>query len=88
MKISNWLPVILFTAALLGGCALPVPDKTASTALSAEQGQATRLGQALAPRVTAHPGKSGIHSLADPHDAFAARVLLARAAERTLDVQY
>lgn len=88
MTIGKWLPVILFSAALLGGCTLPISNKTASTALSAEQGQATRLGQALAPRVVAHPGKSGIHALADPHDAFAARVLLARTAERTLDVQY
>src|SRR4051812_10989667 len=38
--------------------------------------------------VEAHPGRSGIHPLSDAHDAFAARVLLARAAERTLDVQY
>jgi len=48
----------------------------------------TRLGKAISPRVEAHPGLSGIHPLDDPHDAFAARVLLARAAERSLDVQY
>jgi len=48
----------------------------------------TRLGKAISPRVEAHPGLSGIHPLHDPHDAFAARVLLARAAERSLDVQY
>lgn len=49
---------------------------------------ATRLEKAVSPRVDAHPGLSGIHPLEDPHDAFAARVLLARAAERSLDVQY
>lgn len=48
----------------------------------------TRLGRAIAPQVRSHPGKSGVHALPDPHDAFSARVLLARAAERTLDVQY
>lgn len=48
----------------------------------------TRLGQALAPAIASHPGQSGIHPLLDARDAFAARVLLARAAERTLDVQY
>ena len=88
LRMGKCLPVIFFSAALLGGCALPTPDKVASTALSTEQGQATQLGQALAPRLAKHPGKSGIYALADPHDAFAARVLLARAAERTLDVQY
>ncbi|MCH3719286.1 phospholipase D-like domain-containing protein, partial [Campylobacter lari] len=35
-----------------------------------------------------HPGKSGIHPLADAHDAFAARMMLVRAAQRSLDVQY
>lgn len=67
---------------------MPASSKTTSTSLNTQEGQATRLGQALAPQVKVHPGKSGIQSLADPHDAFAARVLLARAAERALDVQY
>lgn len=48
----------------------------------------TRIGQALAPAIANHPGKSGIHALFDARAAFAARALLARAAERTLDVQY
>ncbi|MDN5752273.1 MAG: phospholipase D family protein [Nitrosospira sp.] len=48
----------------------------------------TRLGKAISPRVDAHPGHSGIYALREAHDAFAARVLLAQAAERTLDVQY
>jgi len=48
----------------------------------------TTLGKAVSPQVTLHPGQSGIHALADAHDAFAARMLLARAAERSLDVQY
>ncbi|CAN5381549.1 phospholipase D family protein [soil metagenome] len=46
------------------------------------------LADALAPRLAAHPGLSGIHSLLDPHEAFAARMRFARIAERTLDVQY
>ncbi len=49
---------------------------------------ATRLGKATAPTVAAHPGKSGIYPLADARDAFSARMLLAQAAERSLDVQY
>jgi putative cardiolipin synthase len=36
----------------------------------------------------AHPDKSGIHPLEIPQDAFAARVVLMRAAERSLDLQY
>ncbi len=49
---------------------------------------ATRLGRALAPLAAANPGKSGVHPLDNARDAFAARVVLARAAERSLDVQY
>lgn len=48
----------------------------------------TPLGKAISPRVTANPGHSGIHLLAGGHAAFAARMLLAQAAERSLDVQY
>jgi putative cardiolipin synthase len=61
-------------------------DRTSSTTLM-ETG-ATRLERAIAPRVAAHPGKSGIYPLSDGREAFAARILLARAAERSLDVQY
>ena len=48
----------------------------------------TRLARVIRPLAQAHPGKSGVVPLADGHDAFAARALLADAAERTLDVQY
>ena len=49
---------------------------------------ATRLGRAVAPLASAHPGLSGIHAMPVPRDAFAARGLLAAAADRSLDVQY
>ena len=74
---------------LLGGCALPeLAGRNQSSALSQAESADTALGRAIAPRAQTHPGKSGIHALAAPHDAFAARVLLARAAQKTLDVQY
>ena len=38
--------------------------------------------------VSGHPGKAGIHALDRPLDAFAARALLADAAEKTIDAQY
>lgn len=61
-------------------------NRTTSTTLV--DTDATRLGRAISPRVAAHPGQSGIYPLLDSRDAFAVRVLLARAAERSLDVQY
>jgi putative cardiolipin synthase len=48
----------------------------------------TRLGESIAPLAEAHPGLSGIYPLANSQDAFAARMQLAQAADRTLDVQY
>ena len=48
----------------------------------------TRLGRAVDSLAGAHPGESGIVPLAQGRDAFAARALLAGAADRTLDIQY
>src|SRR6476620_12628372 len=71
----------------IAGCAaLPQNDPAPSHAL--EDTRATSLGRALAPAAAANRGRTGVYLLADGRDAFAARVLLARAAERTLDVQY
>lgn len=64
----------------------PLDGRTTSTAMSDTAD--TRLGRAIAPRVAAHAGQSGVYPLLDGRDAFAARALLARAAERTLDIQY
>jgi phosphatidylserine/phosphatidylglycerophosphate/cardiolipin synthase-like enzyme len=72
----------------IGGCAsLPRSiERPHSTALSDTSN--TRLGRALAQLVKANPGRTGIHALDNARDAFAARVVLARAADRSLDVQY
>ena len=70
------------------GCAsLPhLGGRPTSTVLSDAGG--TPLGQAVAERGAGTLGASGISPLEDPRDAFAARVVLARMAERSLDVQY
>lgn len=74
---------------LLSACALPeLEGRSQSQSVSPAQTASTRLGQGLAGSVAAHPGQSGILALADAREAFAARILLAQAAERTLDVQY
>lgn len=80
---------LLLITCLLGGCSLPDLDgRTRSSALNQTESAETALGRAIAPRGHAHPGETGIHRLDNPHDAFASRVLLAGAAEKTLDVQY
>jgi len=59
-----------------------------SRLISAGDTADTRLGRTIAPLTQAHPGKSGIVSLARGLDAFAARAALADAAARSLDIQY
>lgn len=81
--------IVLLLAALVSGCALPSLDgRSASRALSPEESRATALGRALRPEALRHPGLTGVSPLPDAHDAFASRVLLSMAAEKTLDVQY
>lgn len=88
MQLGRLLYMTILCA-LTSGCSLPSLDKrSVSQALPDDQAQTTPLGQAIAPLAAANPGKSGIHALANPLDAFTARMMLARAAERSLDVQY
>jgi cardiolipin synthase C len=74
--------------ALATGCAsLPPPaPRSASSAINDTAG--TELGQALAPLLAAHPGLSGIHAMPNAFDAFAARMVLAGKAQRSIDAQY
>ena len=76
--------------AVLAGCAglPPVPaDRVASTAVA--DAPDNRLGRVVAPLLAAAPaGTSGFHALAEPRDAFAARMALAASAERSIDAQY
>jgi putative cardiolipin synthase len=73
---------------LLAGCgSLPsLEARSVSTAFT--DTESTRIGRAVTPLAARHPGMSGVHPLLDSLDAFAARMLLARAADRSLDVQY
>ena len=83
------LSLLLASVALVSGCALPpMPERPVSHALEMAEAVQTRLGQAVAAQLPAHPGHSGLRLLKDPLEAFAARMLLASAAERSLDVQY
>jgi len=83
-----WLWIVFAVMAMVSGCAsLPSLEGRSETHALADTA-ATRLGRAVPPEVAAHPGKSGIHAMPIPTDAFAALVLLAAAAERSLDVQY
>lgn len=55
--------------------------------LSTASAPGTRLHQAIEPALRSHQGASGIYALESGRDAFAARALLAAAAERSIDVE-
>jgi cardiolipin synthase C len=82
---------VLFAAALFvmaSGCASLPKDYPREPSRAWERPQETKLGRALAPAAAQHPGMSGFHVLGNGMDAFVARMALAEAAERTLDLQY
>ena len=79
---------LLVGALALSGCASlpPLDGRTPSTALT--ETADTTLGKAVRAENRDREDRSGIHALPQGKEAFAARVALARAAERSLDVQY
>ncbi|MGC3873980.1 phospholipase D family protein [Halomonas sp. GXIMD04776] len=80
----------LLSLSLLSGCtSLPeLEDRPQSSFLPIEEARETQLGQSVSERTEEYDGVSGLYLLDDPRGAFAARALLAQAAERSLDVQY
>jgi putative cardiolipin synthase len=80
--------VVVALALSTTGCASLPPQEGRIVTATLVDTDDTQLGRAVVPSLAARPGKTGIHPLAEPYDAIAARILLAAAAERSLDVQY
>jgi putative cardiolipin synthase len=78
----------LAAAAVACGCASLPPIGERADTRAFEDTAATALGRAVAPLADAHPGKTGVHAMPSGTDAFAARVSLARTAQRSIDAQY
>lgn len=70
------------------GCASLPKDIKRNESHTLRDTESTRLGQIAQPMLKAHPGKSGFRPLRSGVDALVARMVLAQAAERSLDVQY
>lgn len=89
MRFAPFLAVLLLVLTQAGCSLPPLEDHPVSQSLPASATQGTRLGQAAQQLGAKQDARfSGIHTLNDPREAFAARALLARAADQTLDVQY
>ncbi len=80
----------LLLLSLFAACAsLPDSDQYVKESSSAIRDTAeTALAQQAAPLISAHPGKSGFYPLTDGVEALGARLVLARKAESSIDVQY
>jgi putative cardiolipin synthase len=78
----------LLSVVLLTGCvSLPI-DYPRTESHADVHTSDTRLGRAVTPLVDQHSGLTGVYLIARGPDAFAARIVLAEAAQRTLDMQY
>ena len=84
-RLAVWL---LLPLLLAGGCASPLPTVPRLPSQALTDTDHTFLGKAVATLRAPHPGLSGFHAFSQPHDAFAARMLLAEMSERAIDAQY
>jgi putative cardiolipin synthase len=88
LRRTAFASAVVAAALALTGCAsLPTQDGRSPSAALTETADTT-LGKAVSAADGDHEGRSGIYALPQGREAFAARVVLARAAERSLDVQY
>jgi putative cardiolipin synthase len=77
-----------FAVALLTSCASLPPQTDRVPTHAVTDTQNTRLAIAFAPQEKQHPDESAFHLLPDAVNALVARLVLAEAADRTLDLQY
>ena len=73
---------------LIGGCAGLPADHPRTESHALHDTEATRLGRAGRSALQAHAGQNGFRPLPDGVDALLARIHLADAAERSLDLMY
>ncbi|NML42892.1 phospholipase D family protein [Ramlibacter sp. G-1-2-2] len=85
-----WRLLALALTLLCAACAqLPANVvRTPSYAIAEADTAGTRIGQVVAPLAASHPRQTGAYALNNGLEAFAARLELANAAQRTLDLQY
>jgi len=86
--LGRFAAASIIVAVTAYGCSALPPQGQRKASYALADTADTPLGQAIAPLAAEHPGRSGIHPLVEGRDAFAARVLLAAGAQRSLDVQY
>ncbi len=78
----------VLSLSLLGACATLPDNSQRIPSYVIVGGDGTSLGQAFKPKLDKHQGQSGVYLLKSGLDAFVGRVVLARHAERSIDLQY
>lgn len=89
--LSMFRPLLAVTVALAAGCATVDFDYPRDDSVAPEPAATadTTLGRSVSELTAGRPGdQSGFYMLPNAMDALAARILLARRAERTIDAQY
>jgi putative cardiolipin synthase len=87
-SVPPGLIALLLAALCAAGCASLPKDHPREASHALTDTGSTRLGRALAPVLAKHAERSGAFPLESGLDAFVARMVLAEAAERSLDLQY
>lgn len=89
LKILGVLVLIVLVTGIAVHLLIPLPPlEPRVVTRMLEDTRDTPLGHGAGAAVDAHPGLTGVRPLNDGRSAYAARTLLARAATRSLDVQY
>jgi putative cardiolipin synthase len=89
LRVLAVILLLIVVAVVLLATIINLPDNSdRSVSRVIDNGASTGLGMAFAPLLEVHPGETAVHLLKDGLDAFVARGLLARQAERSIDVQY
>ncbi|AZG15905.1 phospholipase D family protein [Cupriavidus sp. H18C2] len=83
-----WVMVLSLCLGLLAGCASLPANAGRTPSYAATDTGNTLLARSLAPRLAKNPGQSIFYPLGAGPDALTARMALARAAQKTLDIQY
>ena len=87
-QLKLWHGLAAGALLLIGGCVSLPPDIERTESRALHDTTATRLGEASQTMRKTHQGESGFRPLRSGIDALLARLVLAEAAERSLDVQY
>ena len=88
---NNTVIMQLFIVGLIlivSGCASLPTDVQRTESFVFEDTSESKLGLEVQPLVKQHPGKSGFYELSEGIDAYAARLLLVKAAQKSIDLQY